>query len=441
MVFGMPRALFPAMAGAVFGGGTITLGFLYAAPGVGALIGAVTTGWVANLRRQGWAVIVAVCVWGAAIALFGFTDTLWVALVLLAVAGWADVISAVLRNTILQSSIPERFRSRMSSIQMAVVQGGPAPRRHGVGRRGDADQHRVLRRLGWPGLHRRRRRHRRARCPSSGATSPVRSTTCPYDPGMSTTFAEPTWGEVDPAAFSRILVVSPHFDDAAMGAGHLLASYDDTTVVTVLGGRPPAYPDVPSEWDALGGFVAGDDVVAGAARGGRRGHGGPRIGVRVARVRRTTSTWRRPDRPTPADVAPVLGATIAELDPTSVFFPMGLGNPDHVMVHDACLLVREEQPEREWFCYEDHGYKHIPGLLAWRVAKLLRARSPGRRRPSCRTCPTRSASAAPSGATRRRSRRSSRTTRSAPAWRAASPSSSGTWPRRRPAGKALADFI
>ena len=41
--------------------------------------------------------------------------------------------------------------------------------------------------------------------------------------------------------------------------------------------------------------------------------------------------------------------------------------------HDACLLVRQEQPEREWFCYEDHGYKHIPGLLAWRVAKLLRS--------------------------------------------------------------------
>ena len=125
MVFGMPRALFPAMAASVFGGGTIALGFLYAAPGVGALIGAVTTGWVANLRRQGWAVIVAVCVWGAAIAVFGLVDTLWVGLVLLAVAGWADVISAVLRNTILQTSIPERFRSRMSSIQMAVVQGGP----------------------------------------------------------------------------------------------------------------------------------------------------------------------------------------------------------------------------------------------------------------------------------------------------------------------------
>jgi MFS family permease len=125
MVFGMPRALFPAMAGSVFGGGTITLGFLYAAPGIGALIGAVTTGWVANLKRQGWGVIVAVVVWGLAIAVFGLVHSLWIALFMLAIAGWADVISAVLRNTILQTSIPDRFLSRMSSIQMAVVQGGP----------------------------------------------------------------------------------------------------------------------------------------------------------------------------------------------------------------------------------------------------------------------------------------------------------------------------
>jgi MFS family permease len=125
MVFGMPRALFPAMAGAVFGGGTITLGFLYAAPGIGALVGAVTTGWTTHLKRQGWAVILAVIAWGAAIAVFGLTDTLWLALLMLGIAGWADVISAVLRNTILQTSIPDRFQSRMSSIQMAVVQGGP----------------------------------------------------------------------------------------------------------------------------------------------------------------------------------------------------------------------------------------------------------------------------------------------------------------------------
>jgi LmbE family N-acetylglucosaminyl deacetylase len=188
-----------------------------------------------------------------------------------------------------------------------------------------------------------------------------------------TTWAEPTWGEVDPGAFSRIVVVSPHFDDAAMGAGHLLGSYHDTTVITVLGGRPPAYPAEPTEWDALGGFVAGDDVVA-----VRREED-----VAAMAVLESAYSWldfpdhqylAPADRPTPADVAPALAAAIDEIEPTSVFFPMGLANPDHVMVHDACLLVRAGQPEREWFCYEDHGYKHLPGLLAWRVAKMLRSR-------------------------------------------------------------------
>ena len=201
--------------------------------------------------------------------------------------------------------------------------------------------------------------------------SPVTSTRSPYDPAVS--YAEPTWGEVDPAAFARIVVVSPHFDDAAMGAGHLLGSYDDTTVITVLAGRPPAYPAEPSEWDALGGFVAGDDVVA-----VRR-----REDLAAMEVLESDHRWLEfadhqyldpPDRPTPAEVAPVLAATLTALNPTAVFFPMGLGNPDHVMVHDASLLVRASLPAAAWFCYEDHGYKHIPGLLAWRVAKLLRSR-------------------------------------------------------------------
>ena len=125
MIFGMPNALFPAMAVHYYHGGATTLGLLYSAPGAGALLGALTTGWVERITRRGRAVIVAVIVWGAAIALFGLWHSLPVGLVMLALAGWADVISAVLRNTILQSSITDEFRSRISSIQMAVVQGGP----------------------------------------------------------------------------------------------------------------------------------------------------------------------------------------------------------------------------------------------------------------------------------------------------------------------------
>ena len=125
MVFGMPRALFPALAATVFGGGATTVGLLYAAPGAGALLGALTTGWVGRVRRQGLAVICAVIVWGAAIAGFGVAHWLPLALVLLAVAGWADVLSAVFRNTIIQFAGPDGMRGRLMGVQMAVVAGGP----------------------------------------------------------------------------------------------------------------------------------------------------------------------------------------------------------------------------------------------------------------------------------------------------------------------------
>jgi MFS family permease len=124
-VFGMPRAVFPALAVTVFGGGPRTLGLLYAAPGAGALLGAVTTGWIPRIRRQGRAVIAAILVWGAAITCFGLVRWLPAALVLLAVAGWADVISAVLRSTIIQLGVPDELRGRMMGMQMAAVAGAP----------------------------------------------------------------------------------------------------------------------------------------------------------------------------------------------------------------------------------------------------------------------------------------------------------------------------
>lgn len=125
MVFGMPRALFPALGTGFFGGGALAVGLLYAAPGAGALVGALLTGWVGGVRRQGRAVIVAVTIWGAAIAAFGLVPWLPLALVLLAVAGAADVVSAVFRNTILQLSVPDNMRGRLSSVHIAVVTGGP----------------------------------------------------------------------------------------------------------------------------------------------------------------------------------------------------------------------------------------------------------------------------------------------------------------------------
>ena len=126
MVFGMPRALFPILALTQFHRGESAVGLLFAAPAVGALIGALTTGWVKHVKHQGRAVIWAVVVWGAGITAFGLVATnLWLGLFFLAVAGAADVISAVFRTTILQLSTPDHMRGRLSGIHILVVTGGP----------------------------------------------------------------------------------------------------------------------------------------------------------------------------------------------------------------------------------------------------------------------------------------------------------------------------
>ena len=124
MVFGMPRALFPALAVSVFHGGARTLGYLYAAPAAGALVGALTTGWLERISRQAWAVIVAVCVWGAAIVAFGLVHLLWVALVLLALAGGPTCSRPCSARPSCRPALPRGSASRVS-VQIAVVTGGP----------------------------------------------------------------------------------------------------------------------------------------------------------------------------------------------------------------------------------------------------------------------------------------------------------------------------
>jgi MFS family permease len=125
MVFGMPRALFPILAVTQFDRGPAVVGLLFAAPAVGAVLGALTAGWVKHVRHQGMAVVWAVVVWGAGIAAFGLVSDLWLGLLLLAIAGAADVISAVFRSTILQLSVPDALRGRLSQIHILVVTGGP----------------------------------------------------------------------------------------------------------------------------------------------------------------------------------------------------------------------------------------------------------------------------------------------------------------------------
>ena len=125
MIFGMPSALFPAF-GEALGGGAGTTGLLYAAPSAGALMASLLSGWMTRVRRQGLGVCVAAAGWGVAIAAFGFATSVPVALLMLAAAGAADFISAVLRSTILLQVTPDSMRGRLSGIELAQVAGTPA---------------------------------------------------------------------------------------------------------------------------------------------------------------------------------------------------------------------------------------------------------------------------------------------------------------------------
>ncbi|MFF1872045.1 MFS transporter [Kitasatospora herbaricolor] len=125
MIFGMPRALFPAIAVGFYGGDARTVGLLVSAPAVGALIGALFSGWISRVHRQGAAVLAAVAAWGLAIAAFGLLHNLWLGLFMLALAGCADTVSMIFRNTMMQVAAPDEMRGRLQGIFIVVVAGGP----------------------------------------------------------------------------------------------------------------------------------------------------------------------------------------------------------------------------------------------------------------------------------------------------------------------------
>jgi MFS family permease len=125
MTFGMPRALFPVLSLTVYHAGASGTGALFSAVAAGATVAALTTGWLEHARWLGRIVLASVAVWGIAIALAGVTTSIVVAIVLLAIAGAADSVSAVCRSTISQTLTPDRLRGRMSSVFSLVVASGP----------------------------------------------------------------------------------------------------------------------------------------------------------------------------------------------------------------------------------------------------------------------------------------------------------------------------
>ena len=124
MVFAMPRALFPEVAADRFGGDW-AVGWLFAAIAIGSVLGGLTSGWIGRVKRQGVALVIAVVAWGVAIGFSGLAHSLWLMVLLLAVGGAADLVSAVYRQSILQVYAPDRLRGRLQGVFTVVVAGGP----------------------------------------------------------------------------------------------------------------------------------------------------------------------------------------------------------------------------------------------------------------------------------------------------------------------------
>jgi MFS family permease len=122
MFFGMPTALFPAIASKF---GASTVGLFYAAPSVGALAATLTSGWAKRVNRHGLFVAIAAALWGVAIIFFGFAENLYLALFWLAVAGGFDMISGVFRMTIWNQTIPHYLRGRLAGLEMISYTSGP----------------------------------------------------------------------------------------------------------------------------------------------------------------------------------------------------------------------------------------------------------------------------------------------------------------------------
>jgi MFS family permease len=124
MTVAMPRALFPEVADVRFPGGA-AVGWLFAAIAIGSVLGGLTSGWISRVRRQGLALVGAVVAWGVLVALAGLAHRLWLIVVLLALAGAADLVSAVFRQSILLVYAPDRMRGRLQGVMTVVVAGGP----------------------------------------------------------------------------------------------------------------------------------------------------------------------------------------------------------------------------------------------------------------------------------------------------------------------------
>jgi LmbE family N-acetylglucosaminyl deacetylase len=162
-------------------------------------------------------------------------------------------------------------------------------------------------------------------------------------------------GDSLPSSLAPLVVVSPHCDDAVLSCGDLLLAHPPARVVTIFAASPAAGATLTS-WDEAGGFAPGDDVMA-----VRRHEDRAALAVLGARPLwlefRDAQYGPSPCRET---VAEHLEVAVRNARPRAVVVPLGLVHPDHVLAHEACLLVVRRHPSVVWLAYEEAVYRAFP---------------------------------------------------------------------------------
>jgi len=166
----------------------------------------------------------------------------------------------------------------------------------------------------------------------------------------------------------RLVVISPHLDDAVLGCSALLARHDDAVVVTVFAGRPSASAPLPP-WDEAAGFRPGDDVI-----GTRRSEDRAALEILGAAPR-----WlpfldaQYGESPGVDTIVPALDSELTAARTASVCIPLGLFHSDHVLTHVAALRLRARYPGWRWLAYEEPMYRCVPGAVDDRLASMKAA--------------------------------------------------------------------
>jgi LmbE family N-acetylglucosaminyl deacetylase len=169
-------------------------------------------------------------------------------------------------------------------------------------------------------------------------------------------------------ARDRLLVFSPHFDDAVLSCGELIARHPGAEVLTVFSAAPEGYPGV-TDWDAACGFQNAQQSIA--ARVQEDDAALSLLSARPSRLNFFDSQYQA--TPTQQELVDRLDQVLKPSTADVVLMPAGLFHSDHVLLHQALLEVRQRHPKRRWMLYEDALYRRIPGLLQRRMAELCQA--------------------------------------------------------------------